>query len=613
MKKLIFILTLLLGSLSTQAEDNFIGPDSLCSVTIDTVQNGFCGLAFPTGTAPFTYMWSDSTFESSTCFNLAIDYCVTVTDATGCVAVACVGNPNPSCSVWLDVQQVSFGNSFTVFTNPSGTAPYTYVWGNGETDSDLYINSSGTYCVTITDAVGCVTSECVDFVLPPACEVSVYQDTSNNCFQANPGGEAPFTYLWSTGETTEIACTTIPAWDTICVTITDATGCVVTACEAFNPIASCPVEITQNGTALSVTSSNPAQQYTYSWSTGETTPSISPTLAGTYCVTVTEASGCVNSACITYLVSDEVSGYIIYDSTIFVNSGFNDFMVYLIEHDVPAGTLTAIDSQLITGTPNYAGIVPYAFSNVADGDYLLKAAIQVGSDDYDNFMPTYLGSVLFWNESTTVTVPQTNNFNNIHMIMGDNPGGPGFIGGLISEGANLVSTQVEIRGEGDPIANVNVLLLNANDEPVLHTVTDENGEFAFSNLAWGTYQVIVEVLGKEKGEQMITIGEDNPSVMTNFDVNENTITEIEEVLNGASLKIFPNPVTDRMNVQVEIRKNVELNISVINLLGKTMIADRQQMNEGIQTMQINMEALPAGIYFLNLSDGQNMISRKIMK
>jgi hypothetical protein len=91
------------------------------------------------------------------------------------------------------------------------------------------------------------------------------------------------------------------------------------------------------------------------------------------------------------------------------------------------------------------------------------------------------------------------------------------------------------------------------------------------------------------------------------------VTKIEDVLNGASLTVFPNPVDENINIQIEIRKNTNLNISVINLLGKTIITEHKDLGEGIQTMNINLGNLPTGIYFLNLSDGQEIISHKIMK
>ncbi len=689
MKKIIFTLTLILGFISAQANFDNYGPDSLCSVTIDTIQNGACLQALPNGTAPFTYEWSDSTTNSSTCivpfFNT---YCVTITDATGCQAVACSNNNVPNCTVSIDVIPDSSG--YTITANSSGTPGFTYLWSNGNsTSQSIYTSVSGTFCVTVTDANGCSESACVTVLVnTPSCSVSISPILGTTCLEANPTGVAPYTYFWSDGSTASTYCSNSAPTDSLCVTITDNNGCVATACTLFGNGSDCDVEINQNGDDLiaNATSNNPNQVVTYSWSTGELTQVISPLVdgnycvtindgngceasdcfyfyadtsgfcsvyivetnsglqaiasgdssqtftylwsngantesivtagSGTYCVTITDASGCTASSCFTVLAMDLIEGYIFLDSISigggWINNGVNTFKIYLIEHDDIAGTLTAIDSMIVTSTPNNWGAF-YSFTGLADGDYLVKAAIEVGSDQYDNYLPTYYGDVLYWNEATTVVVPGNNSFNNINMVAGTNPGGPGFIGGLISEGANFTSGQVETRGEGDPLENVSVLLLTENDVPITHTLTDDQGMFEFPNLAWGTYKVVVEVLGKEQGIKFITIGPNNPNGTINFEVNETFVTKIEDVLNGASLKVFPNPVDDNMNVQIEVRKNTNLNISVNTLLGETVITDNKDLNEGIQTININLKNLPTGIYFLNLSDGQEIISHKIMK
>ena len=44
--------------------------------------------------------------------------------------------------------------ALTVIVN-SGTAPYSYLWSNGSTNDSLINIPSGTYHVTVTDALGC--------------------------------------------------------------------------------------------------------------------------------------------------------------------------------------------------------------------------------------------------------------------------------------------------------------------------------------------------------------------------------------------------------------------------------------------------------------------------
>jgi len=287
----------------------------------------------------------------------------------------------------------------------------------------------------------------------------------------------------------------------------------------------------------------------------------------------------------------------------------------LIEYDPVEETLTAVDSATFTSTFDSLNSIQFYFLDVPEGDYLIKAALLPGSQGYAEYLPTYYGDVLFWNEATHVSIPQNSfNFFPIEMIQGINPGGPGFIGGLVSEGANLqASGSVETRDEGEPIANVSILLLTENDEPVTHIMTDENGEFEFPTIDWGTYKVYAEIIGKEQGEKELTISPDSPSANVQFIVNESFVTKTDELWNGGTLNIFPNPTKDLMSVEVDLKNQSNIQINVINLLGKTMISENVNMGVGMNTLSFNLSQLPSGVYFLNLTDGSGMVTRRIVK
>ncbi|MEI6577550.1 MAG: SprB repeat-containing protein [Bacteroidota bacterium] len=115
------------------------------------------------------------------------------------------------------------------------------------------------------------------------------------------GGAPPYTYLWSGpnsfSSTVEDPTGLVPG--TYYVTITDAGACTISTAAVVN--AATPIVITPgatstncyggtNGTAsVAVTGHSP---FTYYWSNGNITPSISNLIAGTYTVTVTDADGC---------------------------------------------------------------------------------------------------------------------------------------------------------------------------------------------------------------------------------------------------------------------------------------------------------------------------------
>jgi len=216
-------------------------------------------------------------------------------------------NPNPTCSVSPSSAEVCAGGSATFTVTPSGgTAPYTFLWNTGETTQSITKSAAGTYTVTVTDSKGCTTTCSGTLIVNPNPTCSVSPASAEICsggsqqFTANPsGGTAPYTFLWSSGETTQSI--TKSAAGTYTVTITDSKGCT-TSCSGSlvvnpNPTVSInSVACDLDGSiVLHSVPSGGTGPYTFLWSTGATTQDITVTAAGTYSVTVTDSKGCVSA------------------------------------------------------------------------------------------------------------------------------------------------------------------------------------------------------------------------------------------------------------------------------------------------------------------------------
>lgn len=188
-----------------------------------------------------------------------------------------------------------------------GTMPYTYLWDNGATTEDISGLGTGTYTLTVTDAAGCITSASVTLNNNTfGFGVSGNLITDENCGDGQgaiditvAGGTAPYTYLWSTGATTEDV--TGLTSGTYTVTITDNGGCIVTASYTVGNntngfIASAVVTDETCGDsngAIDLTVLGGVTPLTYAWDNGATTEDISGLDAGTFNVTITDANGCV--------------------------------------------------------------------------------------------------------------------------------------------------------------------------------------------------------------------------------------------------------------------------------------------------------------------------------
>jgi hypothetical protein len=96
-------------------------------------------------------------------------------------------------------------------------------------------------------------------------------------------------------------------------------------------------------------------------------------------------------------------------------------------------------------------------------------------------------------------------------------------------------------------------------------------------------------------------------------VGEPFVLDIEE-LGVRALKFYPNPVSDVANLQFELNQGVSARYEVVNLLGQIVQSKNLgQLNTGEQNMEVDLNQLDAGIYFLRLQLNDEMKTVKFVK
>ncbi|MEK7253693.1 MAG: carboxypeptidase regulatory-like domain-containing protein [Bacteroidota bacterium] len=576
--------------------------------------------AYPTGTAPFTYLWNNGAATQTIPFQAAgVNICVTVTDATGCVATDCLFGPPPGCNVTITVNP----NTVGLWASPTGTAPFTFLWNTGQTTQNLIPPALfGVYCVTVTDANGCTASACYQWGGGVGCGVAIISDSipstpAGTWLHAEAWGIAPFTYQWSVqnANTQNIL---VGNTGTYCLTVTDASGCTASDCVTLGSN-NCVVNIIEGNASLFAVVSSVAG-WTFQWSNGQTGQSIVPTTSGNYCVTATNsAANCVATACFQYLSPNiyGLSGFVLQpDSNLAV---LLQGKAELFQLDPATAVPTLVDSVELEGSaPGTIGSF-YDFGQVAAGVYVVKISLDPASPYFDEYLPTYYGNVLLWQNALEITVPHGGGYFNVVLVDGNPFGsgnGDGVISGTVTDGDGFTANGSGNRGGGDPLPNVSILLFDEQEQPLSHTLTDADGKYQFENLPFGTYKVGVEITGMEQAWRWVTLTHENPAAENqDFSVSESGVSDAGETVKMAlpTLSAQPNPVRDVLTINVQSPANFEARLSLSSATGGEVFGQMKPIAKGNQTLQIQVGDLPAGLYFLNLTGGSGVVSTRIMK
>jgi hypothetical protein len=276
------------------------------------------------GTGAYVYNWSPSGGTAATATGLAEGtYIVTVTDANLCQTTQSftITQPLQPLSTTPNTTQTNVScfagsNGTATMALNGGTAPYTYLWNNGQTTAIATGLAAGIYSVIATDANGCTLSQSFTITEPTALVATAGPQTNITCFGAAngsatvnaTGGTGAYTYSWNTTPVQTTATATGLAPGNYTVTVTDANLCTATQAftitqpqlltAAVNNFANILCYGAATGSA-GVSASGGTAPYTYLWNTGQTTDTATGLTAGSYTVFVTDAHGCQANASIT--------------------------------------------------------------------------------------------------------------------------------------------------------------------------------------------------------------------------------------------------------------------------------------------------------------------------
>src|SRR5687768_4032232 len=196
-------------------------PDPAITVTVNDVKpstspigNGTASLAVKGGTGQYMYAWDNGEALANATKLTSGSHSVTVTDKSGCSAVATIDVQEKVSALAVSVVTLkenlcgSLADGELLREVSGGKKPYVYAWSSNDgKDAILASLSAGSYTVTVTDAAGQKATANGVLITPAPLSATIQiimpanVNTPNGQAQVKAtGGKPPYTYLWENGE-----------------------------------------------------------------------------------------------------------------------------------------------------------------------------------------------------------------------------------------------------------------------------------------------------------------------------------------------------------------------------------------------------------------------------
>ncbi len=292
-------------------------PDFTVSLTSTPANctNGTLTATVTGGVLPISYYWSTGATTSSITGLSMGHYKVLITDAIGCTNDT-LDADSVTQSVYIDAHTVATAatcidtNGSVIVFGSGGLPPYTYLWSNGATTQSVGHLGMGYLDVIVTDSRGCIGSG-FGYVSTSTPIYVSYATTPSSCTAPTgsatlslAGGTLPYTIHWYTTPMQTGTTATALAAGNYYFDVVDAAGCTQSGWVTVPPIdiislsfTSSPATCLLSDGSVSVTASMGVPPYTYHWSTGASTASLTGLPHGLYYATVTDANGCSTTNC----------------------------------------------------------------------------------------------------------------------------------------------------------------------------------------------------------------------------------------------------------------------------------------------------------------------------
>lgn len=300
------------GHVATAVGTN-VSCNGQCNGTATAFASGGVGPYGYTWTGPASYTGTGQSL-SGLCAGTYIVTAIDSSDMSTALYTLTITQPNVLVVTTNGAINSCIGQSATLVATPNGGTPaYTYSWtpsiglSNPSIPTPIFnVNNTTTFTVTVTDANGCTATATSTVIgnLPPSLNISSVNATCNQCdglIINNTTGAVAYNWSGPAAYTSTMANPTNLCIGTYNLTAVSSFGCSASGFVNVNSSSTIvgaianTINATCNGAcdgSLTAVATGGTPPYTYAWSNGTTTPTITNVCAGTYTVQIMDGTGC---------------------------------------------------------------------------------------------------------------------------------------------------------------------------------------------------------------------------------------------------------------------------------------------------------------------------------
>ena len=527
---------------------------TLTQTSCSNTCNGAIQVGISNANGLISYTWNNGRTTQNINGLCPNTYTLTVTDGNNCRATInnlVINMPQPLSSVMTTTLASCNGaDGQATIRVLGGTAPYLYLWNNGQQSLTASGLNAGAYLITVTDANGCSISRAATIglnntlavtspvVLRPA---SCFGINNGSAFVSAAGGNN-ISFAWSNGESTATATALASGQSTLTVSSTGACVAIRTVAISSPPQIVVNLNSTQtncianSGLIAAFVSGGSGAGYQYAWSNGASSSVVTGLTAGQYSLTATDGNNC--SAVSTTTISIPIAPTVV------------------LTHTIPSCNSPADITATVSPVGNYTflwsnGSTTQNLSGIAGGIYQLEVRN---------------GNCVATVRDTVPTVPpMTINFS---VTL---PTNPQTIDGSLS-------------------------------------ATASNGTAPFSYL-WNTGSSSSVLVGIGSGLYIVSATDANGCTATDT-LQLGSITDVQRANTDLSFTVQPNPSAGQFHIVFNSALNGAYTVRLHDVLGRNLW--QQAFDSPNLSLPLDMSPFPAACYFISIQQRERIVTQKLI-